>query len=263
MWKHNKGPIPLVGREAELASLDAAWNSPNRKNIVTIVAPGGVGKTSLAAYWAAARLAQPGMGGIEGYFDWSFHSQGTGREQNATGADKSESADLFIERCTRIFGDAAFAASNARPAAKGRAIGRNLHPMPRRTLLFLDGLESLQDAKTGERADEALRAPAARAGGMAEGALPHHYATARAPELDDDGTGNTTVAELQLGPLSKVAGAELLMTLGVKGTPSEREQLADDVKGHALTLTLLGKYLAQAHDGDIARRDLCICWSRG
>src|SRR5258708_34101571 len=48
----------------------------------------------------------------------------------------------------------------------------------------------------------------------------------------------------------------LLTRLGVKGTTTEREQLASDVKGHALTLTLLGKYLAEAHGGDIRRRDL-------
>ncbi|HXH37751.1 MAG TPA: hypothetical protein VNN08_03910, partial [Thermoanaerobaculia bacterium] len=66
----------------------------------------------------------------------------------------------------------------------------------------------------------------------------------------------TTAPEWELAKLSKDAGAELLRKLGVRGTLVEREQLARDVKGHALTLTLLGKYLAEAHGGDIRKRDL-------
>jgi tetratricopeptide (TPR) repeat protein len=37
---------------------------------------------------------------------------------------------------------------------------------------------------------------------------------------------------------------------------NEFEQLVEDVHGHALTLTLLGSYLRDAHGGDIRRRDL-------
>src|SRR5206468_1740058 len=34
------------------------------------------------------------------------------------------------------------------------------------------------------------------------------------------------------------------------------ERLVDDVKGHALTLNLLGTYLRDAHGGDIQKRDI-------
>jgi len=37
---------------------------------------------------------------------------------------------------------------------------------------------------------------------------------------------------------------------------NEFEQLVEDVKGHALTLNLLGSYLRDAHGGDIRKRDL-------
>ena len=69
--------------------------------------------------------------------------------------------------------------------------------------------------------------------------------------------------------LSRAAGVHLLKTLGVQGSelrnlPSgdgqeqvnEFEKLVEDVKGHALTLTLLGSYLHDAHAGDIRQRDL-------
>src|SRR5262249_43540736 len=37
---------------------------------------------------------------------------------------------------------------------------------------------------------------------------------------------------------------------------NEYEKLVEDVKGHALTLNLLGSYLSDAHGGDIRKRDL-------
>lgn len=54
-----------------------------------------------------------------------------------------------------------------------------------------------------------------------------------------------------LAPLSKEAGARLLERLGVRGTRQEREQLSKDVKGHALTLTIIGG----SYGGDIRQRD--------
>jgi len=78
-----------------------------------------------------------------------------------------------------------------------------------------------------------------------------------------------TVAEKKLARLSTEAGVALLQSFGVKGSlrktiPSpdgrtlwnEFEELVEDVKGHALTLNLLGSYLRDAHGGDIRKRDL-------
>ena len=63
----------LVGRDDKLADLDAAWTHPEVR-VVTLVAWGGVGKTSLVASWAA-QLAKRDYDGAD-YFDWSFYSQG-------------------------------------------------------------------------------------------------------------------------------------------------------------------------------------------
>ena len=56
--------------------------------------------------------------------------------------------------------------------------------------------------------------------------------------------------------LSNKAGVELLRRLGVTGGQRDFETLVEDVKGHALTLNLLGTYLRDAYAGDIRRRDL-------
>src|SRR5205814_6466718 len=66
----------------------------------------------------------------------------------------------------------------------------------------------------------------------------------------------TTAHEVELKSLSVEAGVHLLKTLGVRGTKNEFEQLIRDVKGHALTINLLGSYLSDAHGGDIRKRDL-------
>lgn len=234
----------LVGREAERAALDAAWSGPTKKNVVTIVAWGGTGKTALVARWAADVLAKENHGGIERYFDWSFYSQGSGD-------DKTASADFFIKAALEWFGDAELAASNAGGWQKGERLAQLVGE--HRSLLILDGLEPLQDARTGDLREDSLRA-------LFRGLAAHNrglcVVTTRqtVPELNM--WHETTAPEWTLDRLSKEAGAELLKKLGVNGTPVECEQLAADVKGHALTLTLLGKYLAEAHGGDIRKRDL-------
>jgi hypothetical protein len=65
----------------------------------------------------------------------------------------------------------------------------------------------------------------------------------------------TTAPEVNLLRLSKEASVALLRSLGVNGTQSEFETLVEEVKGHALTLNLVGGFLKRAHNGDIRRRD--------
>ncbi|HEX7676990.1 MAG TPA: hypothetical protein VF713_02625 [Thermoanaerobaculia bacterium] len=247
----NRGSDLLVGREDEIKALDAAWSVAEKKNVVTIVAWGGVGKTSLVARWAASTLAKEDHGGIERYFDWSFYSQGTRTEGDATGADKAASADIFIKEALEFFGDPGLAATNAGAWQKGERLARLV--AEHRTLLILDGLEPLQDARSGELRDEAVRSLVR---GLAADNRGLCLITTRQQLPEISIYHQTSALELALGRLSKEAGAELLRKLGVNGTRAEREQLAADVNGHALTLTLLGKYIAEAHGGDIRKRDL-------
>ncbi len=125
-------PATLFGREKELALLDAAWDDPGT-HVVTLVAWGGVGKTSLVARWAAD-LAARDYDGAD-YFDWSFYSQGT---REAGGA----SADVFVAAALKFFGDAEMAESVASPWDKGARLAQLVARRP--ALLVLDGLEPLQ-----------------------------------------------------------------------------------------------------------------------
>ncbi|HEV7866452.1 MAG TPA: hypothetical protein VGO90_02145, partial [Chthoniobacteraceae bacterium] len=147
-------PAELIGREHELNLLTAALKGDlpglpaypvvsirHRPRVLTFVALGGEGKTSLVAKWAAELAAQD-WPGCDAVFAWSFYSQGT-REQVAA------SSDLFLKEALTFFGDDAdkeFAASSAGAHEKGQRLARIVGQ--RRSLLILDGLEPLQYAPT-------------------------------------------------------------------------------------------------------------------
>jgi hypothetical protein len=247
-------PAELIGREEELKLLNEAWekvrvSASARTRVLTFVALGGEGKTALVAKWAAELAAQdwPGCGAA---FAWSFYSQGT-REQLAA------SSDLFLKEALAFFGDdadKAFAASPAGAFEKGQRLARLVGQ--RRCLLILDGLEPLQYAPTaptpGELKDQGL---AALLKGLAAASHGLCVVTTRYSLPDLKAFWQTTAPEVRLLRLSREAGVHLLKTLGVRGTAQEFATLVEDVKGHALTLTLLGSFLRDAHEGDIRRRD--------
>jgi tetratricopeptide (TPR) repeat protein len=249
-WGKNIAPDSLFGRENVIQALDAAWLGPKRKQVVTIVAWGGVGKTSVVAHWAARKLAQPEHGAIDAYFDWSFYSQGTLNQADGARVSKAVSADLFFKTALDFFGDPGLAASNAPSTRKAERLAELVGES--RSLLVLDGLEPLQDITTGELLDDGLRillrGLAANNEGLCLITTRKHLPELIIWQL-------TTAPQWELNNLTKEAGAALQKHLGVKGTDTELESLTKDVKGHALTLSLLGKYLAEAHAGDVRKRD--------
>lgn len=236
----NTGSDVFVGREEELQALDAAWDGATKKNVVTIVAWGGVGKTSLVSHWATGKLAD---GSVERYFDWSFFT--------AAGADKGASTDHFLKSALEFFGDTALANSNAKAWDKGAALARLV--AEQKALLILDGLEPLQDAKTGAIREEGLVALLRGLAGANRGLC---LVTTRQEVADLRQFRDTTAPEWRLSRISTAASVELLKQAGVNGKPDELEQLATDLKGHALTLSMLGRFLAEAYDGDVRKRDL-------
>jgi len=260
------GAEKLVGRQKELKRLDRAWAGSKRKkvNVVTIVAWGGVGKTALVMDWMA-RMAAKYWRGAERVFDWSFYSQGTSETTTA-------SADTFVAKALEFFGDSEMAKSAASPWDKGERLARLV--AERKTLLVLDGVEPLQHPPGpvgGKLKDPALEA-------LLKGLAQHNsglcIVTTREPLTDLDGWMDKTLAYLgepeqpddkypRLSRLSTEAGAQLLFDAGVKRAGNakiktddqELKDAAHEVEGHALTLNLLGRYLAKAHGGDIRRRD--------
>jgi TIR domain len=264
-------PAELVGRGDETRLLNDAWQKvlrveKGRPHVVTFVARGGEGKTSLVAKWCAD-LAHQDWPGCDAAFAWSFYSQGT-REQLAA------SSDLFLKAALSFFGDDAdkqFAASPAGAFEKGQRLARAVSR--RRSLLILDGLEPLQYAPTsptpGELKDQGV---AALLKGLAAASHGLCVVTTRYSLPDLKAFWQTTAPEVKLLRLSRDGGVHLLKTLGVRGSErrniplkdgdeksekvNEFEKLVEDVKGHALTLNLLGSYLSEFHTGDVRKRDL-------
>ena len=243
-------PIELIGREDETKLLNDVWNQAvngvaKRPRVLTFVALGGEGKTSLVAKWAAD-LAHDGWPGCEAVFAWSFYSQGT---------HEAASSDLFLKEALVFFGDDEMANSARHASEKAKRLAKLVGE--KRTLLILDGVEPLQyppmPPMDGKLKDDGL---AALLKGLASNGHGLCVVTTRysIPDLKAYWQGN--VREVKLLRLSTVAGVALLKSLGVNGTQQEFELLVEDVRGHALTLNLLGSYLRDAYVGDIRKRDL-------
>lgn len=231
----------LVGRSKELRRLSQTWRNPKR-NVLSIVAWGGMGKTALVQHWLG-KMAADDYRGAQYVFDWSFYSQGT-RDS------ASVSADVFIDQALRFFGDED--PKQGGPWEKGARLARLAAAS--KSLLILDGPEPLQDppgAMGGRLKDPSLvsliRGLAARNPGLClittREALPElaPFASSIAPRID-------------LDQLSAEAGALLLTKLGVKGRDDELRKASRNFRGHALALTLLGTYLSEVCAGDIRRR---------
>ena len=242
-------PAELIGREAELRLIDEAWakavTGEAHPRVLTFVALGGEGKTALAAKWAVG-VAEKDWPDCEAAFAWSFYSQGASEQQAA-------SSDLFLAEALKFFGAPAVEGVES-GHDKGRRLTRWIGD--KRAALILDGLEPLQYAPTsplaGQLKDEGLRA-------LLKGLAQHNRGLCLVTTgyaVKDLEAYAATAPQRDLAPLSKEAGAQLLESLGVKATRQEREQLSEDVKGHALTLNLIDSYLRDAYGGDIRKRDL-------
>ncbi|MGH9769549.1 MAG: toll/interleukin-1 receptor domain-containing protein, partial [Blastocatellia bacterium] len=127
----------LFGRQKELAILDEAWESV-ATNVISFVAWGGVGKSTLVNKWLE-RLAKDYYRGARRVFAWSFYSQGT--------SERATSADLFINAALEWFGDENPTAGS--PWDKGERLARLARQQ--KTLLILDGMEPLQSSFAHER----------------------------------------------------------------------------------------------------------------
>jgi len=230
----------LIGRESELELLENAWRDREIK-VQSVVAVGGAGKTALVHHWMQG-FEHSGWKekGAEAAFAWSFYSQGGGGDRQATG-------DAFIDAALRRFGE-------KDPPKTHRDRGLRLAELVRRrrTLLILDGLEPLQhppsSAQAGKVKDPAVAAVIRSLAADNPGLL---LLTTREPVADLQPREGRGVHTHDLEKLSSEAGAALLRWLGVKGKDGELETVSEEVHGHAFTLTILGTFLRDAHEGDV------------
>jgi hypothetical protein len=123
------GGSQIFGRRDEVEWLDDCWSE--RAYVASIVAFGGVGKSSLVWDWLRG-MQRDDWRGAERVYGWSFYSQGT--------TDRMTSADEFISAALRWFGDADPNAGS--PWDKGERLAGLIRK--HRVLLVLDGVEPLQ-----------------------------------------------------------------------------------------------------------------------
>ena len=230
----------LFGRERELQLLDETWADAG-KNVLTLVAWGGVGKSALVNHWLG-RMATDKYRGARRIYGWSFYSQGT--------SDRVVSADQFIEAALVWFGDPD--PNKGSPWDKGERLAQLV--ARERALLVLDGLEPLQHppgADEGRLKDPALQTCLRQLAAYNAGLC---LISTRVTVSDLSDFEGGTVTRVALDTLAPAAGAQILTAQGVTGAQPELEQASAEFGGHSLALTLLGSYLSDVYGGDIARR---------
>src|SRR5271166_3529921 len=230
----------VFGRDEDIAFLDHVWANQD-VNVVTIVAWGGVGKSTLVNHWLR-RMATDQYRSAELIFGWSFYRQGSSGE--------TSSADEFLDAALTWFGDPDPRLGTA--WEKGERLAKLV--AHRRTLLVLDGLEPLQNPpgpQEGRVREPSLQALLRELAAFNKGLC---VITTRMPVADLSDHEGSSALRRALEQLSSVAGAQLLRALGVKGHEAELRSASDEFGGHCLALTLLGSYLSDAYNGDIRCR---------
>jgi tetratricopeptide (TPR) repeat protein len=234
-----------VGRDDLLASISRDWASPDR-SVTGLIGFGGEGKSSLARRWVDNLLANvsppptlgegPGVGARpDGVFWWGFYDR--------------PSVDEFFEAALTYMGGEVMArrvrSANVRAQVIGAMLGAG------RYLFVLDGLEIMQHQEGDQYG--LLRSTDLREF-LSYFAAPEHQSfclvTSRAPLLDL--MAYTTYTHRDVTRLSPADGVALLREVGVVGQDGVLSNVVEDWDGHALTLGLLGGYLAEQHGGDVA-----------
>jgi serine/threonine protein kinase/tetratricopeptide (TPR) repeat protein len=230
----------VFGREEDIAFLDNAWANQH-VNVVTIVAWAGVGKSTLVNHWLR-RMAAKHYRPAELVFGWSLYRQGS--------SGSTSSADEFLDAALSWFGDPDPLLGTA--WEKGERLAKLV--AHRRTLLVLDGLESLQNPpgpQEGRIREPSLHAFLRELAAFNTGLC---VITTRTPVTDIADYESTSALRRDLEHLSSDAGAKLLRAMGVKGHEAELRSASEEFSGHCFALTLLGSYLTDAYNGDIRCR---------
>jgi tetratricopeptide (TPR) repeat protein len=236
-----------VGREDLLQALSRDLADPERR-ITGLIGFGGEGKSSLARKWIENVRADdspplrsgegPGVG-VDGIFWWSFYDQ--------------QSVEQFFEAAL------AWISGGRIDPRKVPSANRRMHIVAGmlaygRYLFVLDGFEVMQH-QDGD--DYGLVKSNDLQDFLELFASPEHNSfclvTSRAPLLDL--MAYTTYTHRDVDRLSEKESCRLLRQLGVKGREQKLVAVVNQWDGHALTVGLVGSYLAVAHAGDVSKAD--------
>lgn len=231
---HPLQPAPYFqGRSALVDDLTRWWSDPAHPDRVrSLVAAGGTGKTAVVEQML--RRVRPLE--LRGHvLVWSFN--------------ETPDADVFLrEACDLFLGDpGGFAGGRLERLERGLRDGNRPH------LLVLDGLERLQaEARVGSARGQIedntlrvlLRSIAAGIGRT------RALVTSRLPLSDLDNWKRVGYRETRLDDLEPAAAVALLRSWGVKSDDRKLAALAADVGNHALSVSVLGSFLAGFGAGD-------------
>ncbi|NQZ10797.1 MAG: ATP-binding protein, partial [Algicola sp.] len=232
-------PSDIVGREKEIEQLNQAWANTNTR-VVSFIAWGGVGKSSLINHWLS-HMSDQGFKGAERVFAHSFYSQGTSDQRHV-------SAEHFLNQAFKFlkYKDE----KPPSPHDQGLLLAELFSQ--RKTLLILDGLEPMQYPPgdlEGRLKDQSLAALLKNLAYNLNGLC---VVTSRVPVFELRPTNSPSY---ELEQLSVEAGIQVLKNNKVTGPKAEMIKAVNEVEGHALTLALLGSYLKTVYGGDIGKRD--------
>ncbi len=241
----------FLGRETELAFLDEVWK--RGVNVLSLIAWGGVGKTSLVVRWIQQRFIDrqwkdDDTPALWRYFDWTFYDQGTGSLDDEN-ANRTGNVGSFFEEALKFFGD-----SDPNQPGKGTRLAKLIQQQ--HSLLVLDGLEPLQappnSQQPGQLLDPDLHDLLVSLAQLNPGLC---LMTSRQSIRDLEGLSGRAAESKSLDELTKETAIRLLRKLQITGTDKELGDACDKFDCHALSLTLLGRFLVDAHGGEIARVD--------
>ncbi|MGX9728794.1 MAG: hypothetical protein ACTFAK_16220 [Candidatus Electronema sp. VV] len=228
----------LFGRDDELALIDRAWQESGT-NVLVLTAMGGAGKTSLLRRWIDDKRYR----GADVVYTWSFYLQGSSGEEQASAAE-------FFDNALAWFGHdgSAIRSEHDRGVKLAELVRRQ------RTLLLLDGLEPLQHPlggpMNGALKDKGLVSLCVQLAADGNGLL---LISSRQPVMELNGRPHQRQHELE--PLNAAAGISLFRAAGIIGTDKELCAAVEAYNGHALSLSLLAKYLSEYEKGDIRQQD--------
>ena len=228
-------PPTWVGRVDNLQSLDNWWEDPEVR-VVGIIGLGGEGKSALVARWVEQLEQQYRRESPVRVFWWTF---------------TTSDVEQFLEAAVTFVGsDPGDIRLPMRRAQRIVAAARS-----QRFVFVLDGVETTQ-YEEGNAYGQFSSAELAYFLGLFahEGGESLCVLTSRAPAFDL--LQYRAYRWIDIERFSTSDGRRLLQNAGVRGPDRELDKLVEHLEGHALTLTLLGSYVATQFQGRIIDLDL-------